>query len=98
MTRKLIESFSWEILNPAPYSPDLSPRDFRAAVAQWLGYRTMVGCELLFIFADLEHFPEAGVSFLVRHHVGGYQSPQEILTPSFLRRGKRLSSDNSNLY
>ncbi|GFX72818.1 uncharacterized protein TNCV_4064131 [Trichonephila clavipes] len=40
--------------------------------------------------------PEAGS--LVRCPIGGYQSPQAILTPSFLSRGRHLSSDDTNLY
>ncbi|GFU67289.1 uncharacterized protein TNCV_3556151 [Trichonephila clavipes] len=27
-TRELIQSFGWEVLNHAPYSPDLAPREF----------------------------------------------------------------------
>ncbi|GFX26467.1 uncharacterized protein TNCV_950651 [Trichonephila clavipes] len=27
-TRELIESFGWEVLDHAPYNPNLSPRDF----------------------------------------------------------------------
>ncbi|GFT31045.1 hypothetical protein TNCV_1684011 [Trichonephila clavipes] len=36
--------------------------------------------------------------FLVRHHIGGYPSPQVVLTPSFHPRGKHLRSDDDNLY
>ncbi|GFV58528.1 hypothetical protein TNCV_4933131 [Trichonephila clavipes] len=43
-------------------------------------------------------FPRSWYHFLAQHHIGEYQLPQVILTPSFLPRRKNLSSDDVKLY
>ncbi|GFU77591.1 hypothetical protein TNCV_3499631 [Trichonephila clavipes] len=57
-----------------------------------------MGCELVINHCRPSTFPGSWYQFLERGFIGGYQSPQAILTPSFLPRGRHLSSDDANLY
>ncbi|GFX85726.1 hypothetical protein TNCV_2471281 [Trichonephila clavipes] len=57
-----------------------------------------MACELDIDPCRLSASPGSWYHFLVRCPKGGYQSPQVILTPSFLPRSQPLSSHHANLY
>ncbi|GFX43018.1 hypothetical protein TNCV_436341 [Trichonephila clavipes] len=57
-----------------------------------------MGCEWIINHSKPGRSPKSWYHFLVRCPIGGYQSPQVILTLSFLPRGKHMSSDDENLY
>ncbi|GFU19306.1 hypothetical protein TNCV_3032311 [Trichonephila clavipes] len=45
------------------------------------------------LYADLVHSPRSWYHFLFRHHKDDTNGRKAILTPSFLHRGRHLSSD-----
>ncbi|GFS60176.1 hypothetical protein TNCV_2826871 [Trichonephila clavipes] len=57
-----------------------------------------MGCELVINHCRPCTFPGSWYHFSVVRPIGEYQSPQVILTPSFLPRGRHLSSGGVNLY
>ncbi|GFV98318.1 hypothetical protein TNCV_622771 [Trichonephila clavipes] len=57
-----------------------------------------MGCKLVINHCRPKTSLGSWYHFLVRCPIGGYQSPQLILKPSFLPGKRSLSSEDANLY